>query len=205
MTEKSSSADIPPGGSETTQPDPSPEGRNTPRPAGFLLVALISFKLVVLAGASYLLFYPLEAPGFHPVFSAVALVGLGAILWRTERILMVVKIAVGVGLILVLFKRQEFDLSQLKEIRTGWPYFLAAQLLFATGFFLTTLRWKLLLKSLGVAVTFRSTVWMAMSGMFFNQFAPGGNGGDLVKAYYIAREHPGARTRTVFSVQLDRN
>lgn len=43
-----------------------------------------------------------------------------------------------------------------------------------------------------------------MIGLFFNQVALGSTGGDLVKAFYIARETPERRPEAAFSVFLDR-
>lgn len=69
---------------------------------------------------------------------------------------------------------------------------------------LSMVRWHLLMRSVGL----NSTVWSALRlgfiGLFFNNVVPGLTGGDLVKAFYITREHPLQRADAVISVIVDR-
>lgn len=44
-------------------------------------------------------------------------------------------------------------------------------------------------------------VWV---GQFFNAFLPGGAGGDLARAYYLARDHPGRRAAALCALVADR-
>src|SRR5262249_58221984 len=52
--------------------------------------------------------------------------------------------------------------------------------------------------------TVRNAYRLGLVGVFYNTFLPGSVGGDLVKAFFIAREHPERRTRAVATVIMDR-
>ena len=64
-------------------------------------------------------------------------------------------------------------------------------------------RWQMLLGVQGIRITFLESLRLTYIGWFFNNWLPGGTGGDLVKAYYIATQtHRKAEAVTV--VFLDR-
>jgi len=81
---------------------------------------------------------------------------------------------------------------------------LVGLLVIFLGNCLSMVRWHLLMRSVGLD----STVWGALRlgfiGVFFNNVVPGLTGGDLVKAFYITREHPLQRADAVISVIVDR-
>ena len=67
------------------------------------------------------------------------------------------------------------------------------------------LRWRALLKGADLDVPLREAMRLAWVGMFFNQVLPMGQvGGDVVKAYALAKDRPGRRARAVVSVVADR-
>ena len=53
-------------------------------------------------------------------------------------------------------------------------------------------RWYYLLRAVGVPATYWESVRLSYIGFFFNSAVPGLTGGDLVKAFYIARQSPGS-------------
>jgi uncharacterized protein (TIRG00374 family) len=65
-------------------------------------------------------------------------------------------------------------------------------------------RWKLLLKSQSVEITFKKAFHLGMLGQFFQTFMPGTMGADLSKALYIGRRYPNQKLRAMFSVLVDR-
>ena len=71
-------------------------------------------------------------------------------------------------------------------------------------FICTTIRWKSLLHALGVNLTLSQTFVLNMVGAFYNTFMPGSTGGDVLKAYYAAKQAPEQRTAVVMSVIIDR-
>lgn len=66
-------------------------------------------------------------------------------------------------------------------------------------------RWFLLLRMAGLKVGLGRTYRLHMIGIFFNGLIPGGTGGDLVKGYYLFKEHGrGDRALALTSMAMDR-
>src|SRR5688572_9963002 len=82
-------------------------------------------------------------------------------------------------------------------------YLILALGIFPIVYFITAWRWPVLLKALSIYITFARALQLNMVGAFYNTFMPGSTGGDLLKAYYIAK-HTVLRTRAVMSVIVDR-
>jgi len=82
-------------------------------------------------------------------------------------------------------------------------FLLAAILILPLSYVLTSIRWHLLLESLGIRLTFGRSLVLNLVGAFYNAFMPGTTGGDLVKAYYASKQ-TSQRTRAVLSVLIDR-
>jgi uncharacterized protein (TIRG00374 family) len=83
-------------------------------------------------------------------------------------------------------------------------YLLAALFMLPLSYILTSIRWHLLLESLGIRLSFFRSLVLNLVGAFYNAFMPGTTGGDLIKAYYAARQTAEFRTRAVLSVLIDR-
>jgi hypothetical protein len=69
---------------------------------------------------------------------------------------------------------------------------------------LTSIRWHMLLESLGIKLSFFRSLVLNLVGAFYNAFMPGTTGGDLIKAYYAAKQTADYRTHAVLSVLIDR-
>jgi uncharacterized protein (TIRG00374 family) len=82
-------------------------------------------------------------------------------------------------------------------------YLLAAVVILPLSYVLTSVRWHLLLESLGIKLSFSRSLVLNLVGAFYNAFMPGTTGGDLIKAYYAAKQTD-HRTRAVLSVLIDR-
>lgn len=67
------------------------------------------------------------------------------------------------------------------------------------------IRWFLLLRMAGLEVSPVRTFRLHMIGIFFNGLIPGGTGGDLVKGFYLFKDHaPGRRALALTSMAMDR-
>ena len=66
------------------------------------------------------------------------------------------------------------------------------------------LRWHVLLKVQGIHLSLPRVSALFMIGFFFNQFLPGGTGGDIVKSYLLMKETPGKITGGLLAVLFDR-
>lgn len=93
-------------------------------------------------------------------------------------------------------------LSTLRELHLG--FWALALLLYFTAVSLTTFRWWLLLRATELPQPWPRAFRLAFMGFFFNNVVPGQTGGDLVRAYYIARENKPRRTDAVATVLVDR-
>ncbi|HEY0008528.1 MAG TPA: lysylphosphatidylglycerol synthase transmembrane domain-containing protein, partial [Tepidisphaeraceae bacterium] len=71
-------------------------------------------------------------------------------------------------------------------------------------YFFTTLRWHALLGALGITLTLSRAFVLNMVGAFYNTLMLGSTGGDVLKAYYAARQVPARKTAAVMSVIIDR-
>lgn len=65
-------------------------------------------------------------------------------------------------------------------------------------------RWYILVRALDLPFTVGNAFRLGLVGSFYNAFLPGSVGGDLVKAYFIARGTPGRRASAVATVIADR-
>jgi uncharacterized protein (TIRG00374 family) len=66
------------------------------------------------------------------------------------------------------------------------------------------LRWRSVLAAAGLNLPFMRTIEISLVGHFFNSFLLGSTGGDLLKAYYAARETHHQKTEAVVTVFADR-
>jgi uncharacterized membrane protein YbhN (UPF0104 family) len=85
-----------------------------------------------------------------------------------------------------------------------FEWLAAAALLVATAIGLQLFRWYVLVRALDLPFTLYNAFRLGMVGLFYNTFLPGSVGGDLVKAYFIAKAHPERKTRAVATVLIDR-
>src|SRR5207253_9972745 len=65
-------------------------------------------------------------------------------------------------------------------------------------------RWHVLLKVQGIHLSFPRLLGLFLIGMFYNQFLPGGTGGDIMKSYYLLKETPDKKAGALLAVVLDR-
>lgn len=65
-------------------------------------------------------------------------------------------------------------------------------------------RWWYLLRKVDLPIPWREAFRLSFIGFFFNSAVPGLTGGDLVKAFYIAKQKPEAKVRAFMTVLVDR-
>ena len=65
-------------------------------------------------------------------------------------------------------------------------------------------RWQILLKVQGIDLSTARIAGLFIIGMFYNQFLPGGTGGDIVKTYLLWKETPGKKPGALLAVLFDR-
>jgi uncharacterized protein (TIRG00374 family) len=69
---------------------------------------------------------------------------------------------------------------------------------------LNVIRWRMVLKVQGLDLSLARATGISFVAQFFNSFLLGSSGGDLIKAYYAARETHHKKTEAVTTVVVDR-
>ncbi len=65
-------------------------------------------------------------------------------------------------------------------------------------------RWHILLKVQGIRLSLPRVSGLFLIGMFYNQFLPGGTGGDIIKTYLLLKETPDRKVGAFLAVVFDR-
>jgi glycosyltransferase 2 family protein len=115
----------------------------------------------------------------------------------------VLKFVFAIGAIYWLVDSGKLDFASLVQLANPIyliPCFLFVGLGLASG----CLRWKLILDSQGVHLSFFNAFRFVLIGTFFNFLMPGGVGGDVMKAYYVSQNFPQAKIKAAISVLMDR-
>src|SRR5207302_982447 len=66
------------------------------------------------------------------------------------------------------------------------------------------LRWQVLLRVQNIHLSFPRIAGLFLIGMFYNQFLPGGTGGDIIKSYLLLKETPDKKAGALLAVVFDR-
>ncbi|WCJ58153.1 lysylphosphatidylglycerol synthase transmembrane domain-containing protein [Fontisphaera persica] len=91
------------------------------------------------------------------------------------------------------------ELRQVRPAAFGWS------LVFMGGTLLLGIqRWRMALRVHGLELSFSRAAEISLVAHFFNSFMLGSTGGDLIKAYYAARETHHKKAEAVVTVVVDR-
>jgi glycosyltransferase 2 family protein len=96
------------------------------------------------------------------------------------------------------------QLRQLRARPKNAPLLGAALLVVFVAVSLTFVRWYLLVRALRLPFRMLDAFRLGFLGFLFNFVSAGNVGGDLFKAYFIAREQSGRRPEAVATVVVDR-
>jgi glycosyltransferase 2 family protein len=120
--------------------------------------------------------------------------------WRGP-VVFAVKFGLAALLLTWLWRSGKLDIGALRTLG-GSPRLLAAN--FATWLlcsaFLTTLRWRTLLSSVGAKLPFLRALALQLMGLFFNVVIPGNIGGDVLKSVYVTRREPDERHTSIYLI-----
>ncbi|MBM4032850.1 MAG: flippase-like domain-containing protein [Planctomycetes bacterium] len=119
-------------------------------------------------------------------------------------LLLAAKLGIAAALLVWLVRTGKLDLAQIWNAIREHPFWLALSfLIYNACIVFTANRWRMLVVSQGIPARRRECVAMTFIGCFFSCFLPGGTGGDLAKAYYVARDTP-RKAEAITTVFLDR-
>lgn len=118
------------------------------------------------------------------------------------------KVTISLGIVVYLVvdvQRNNADLfTRLRDEPKHWSLLAAAWLLIMSAVLLTFVRWYFLVRALELPFRVRDAFRLGFMGYLLNFISLGAVGGDLFKAYVIAREQPGRRTAAVTTIFVDR-
>src|SRR5262245_49323735 len=110
------------------------------------------------------------------------------------------KIAVSVGLIAYIFRK--IDIAHLWDVmkQAKIAYLVAAIGIYFVVQTVSAYRWYILMKPLGIKVSYGTLLAYYLLGMYFNFFLPTAIGGDVARVYYLQKHtrSVGVATATVF-------
>jgi len=129
-------------------------------------------------------------------------------IWTTvKKNIKYLKIAIAVLLIYFLITSGRLDLSNLSTFLNSLQSMIFSTfsfLLLVLVYFITVVRWNILLKAQKINVSFMKALRFSFIGFFFNTALVGSLGGDFVKMCYVAREAKTERTKAIMTVIMDR-
>ncbi|MEI8351406.1 MAG: lysylphosphatidylglycerol synthase transmembrane domain-containing protein, partial [bacterium] len=85
-----------------------------------------------------------------------------------------------------------------------WPWLLAGFALCLPPLLACMARWKMILDAQDMTLGWKRVNTIFLIGLFFNSFMIGPTGGDLIKAYYTARETHHKKTEAITTIFIDR-
>jgi uncharacterized protein (TIRG00374 family) len=118
-----------------------------------------------------------------------------------------VQLGIGLGLIAFLLIRVGGAVGigdAFRAAATNWPWLLLASGTVFLCILACAVRWQMLLTMQGLRLRFSRTLALYLIGQFFSSLLPGATSGDVVKAYYAAKEARQRKTEAVATVFIDR-
>jgi len=113
------------------------------------------------------------------------------------------KYGLGFGVLAYVLISNRDELKPVFQRPIAIGPFLLAFVIAATGLLITFLRWHLLVRAVGLPFSVYNAIRLGLVGYYYNTFLPTSVGGDVLKAYFIAREQ-GRRTVAIATVIVDR-
>ncbi|MDZ4744181.1 MAG: lysylphosphatidylglycerol synthase transmembrane domain-containing protein [Verrucomicrobiota bacterium] len=117
-----------------------------------------------------------------------------------------IKVVIALAIFFMIYQRNKESMRDLPETlaQANYLYLIPSVFLAFYMIFITSVRWKLLLTVQGIYFTIRHTLCINWIGAFFNNFMPGGTGGDLIKLIYAIKGVPEKKTSVLMSIVVDR-
>ncbi len=123
-----------------------------------------------------------------------------------KKILMsLIQIAVTVAVLVWVFHDPQKRAQMAVALRMAdYRWVAAAMLAYFLVEFAAGVRWYVLLRVQRIYLSVSRVSGLFLIGMFYNQFLPGGTGGDIMKSYLLLKETPGKATGALLAVVFDR-
>jgi len=117
----------------------------------------------------------------------------------------VLKLLFSVSIIYILIQYNIININDIALLTKNYTLVLYSLIIFFTIIILASLKWWLLLISANYNIPFLMTYLLYSTGLFFNNFMPGGTGGDIIKGVYLYKfVAESQRTGALFTIIIDR-
>ena len=117
-------------------------------------------------------------------------------------------IKAGIAVLVLGYLLNKMGFAQLgetmKTTASNWPWLLAGLAMSVLPLSGCMARWKMILDAQTMKLGWLRINTIFFIGLFFNSFMIGPTGGDLIKAYYTARETHHKKTEAVTTILIDR-
>ena len=125
---------------------------------------------------------------------------------KERRSWLIVRIVVTVLVLAFLVWKMRGELTEFVHTvsHANFSWLTAAYASFSIVLLCAVLRWQLLLRAQHLILKIGPLIEYVMIGLFFNNFMLGATGGDLIKAYYVAKETHHKKTEAMTTVFIDR-
>ena len=116
----------------------------------------------------------------------------------------VLKLLFSISIIYILIQFNIINVNDIALLTKNYTLVLYSLIIFFIVIILASLKW-ILLVSANYNIPFLMTYFLYSTGLFFNNFMPGGTGGDIIKGVYLYRfVAKSQRTGALFTIIIDR-
>jgi glycosyltransferase 2 family protein len=117
----------------------------------------------------------------------------------------VLQIAVTVGMLIWVFHDPNQRAKMAEALRTAdYRWVVVGIFSYLLVEIFAAFRWQVLLRVQKIHLSFPRIAGLFLIGMFYNQFLPGGTGGDIIKSYLLLKETPDKKAGALLAVVFDR-
>src|SRR5204863_3816755 len=127
-------------------------------------------------------------------------------LWRMKKVLVTIfQLSVTVGVLYWVYHDPNRRAQMAEALRNAeYRWVLMSMLAYLVVDAAAAFRWHVLLKVQNIHLSAPRLTGLFFIGLFYNQFLPGGTGGDIVKSYYLLKETPDKKAGALLAVVFDR-
>jgi len=120
-------------------------------------------------------------------------------------LLTIIQVGVTVGLLIWVFHDPTQRAQMAKALRLAdYRWVAAGVLAYVVVEIAAAIRWQVLLRVQKIRLSTSRLAGLFMIGIFYNQFLPGGTGGDIIKSYLLLKETPDHKAGALLAVVFDR-
>src|SRR5213594_4475277 len=115
------------------------------------------------------------------------------------------QLAVTIALLIWVFHDPEQRHKMGKALQAAdYRWVAAAIVAYVIVEIAAAIRWQILLRVQKIRLNVPRLTGLFLIGMFYNQFLPGGTGGDIIKSYLLLKETPDKKAGALLAVVFDR-